>query len=55
MAEPKKISDALLYRAREVAESRRSFSPFQSKALKEGHFYLGGKMDDITIVVGVVG
>ena len=42
-------------KAKEVAEdSKKAYSPFQEKAIQEGLYYQGGKMDDITIVVGVI-
>ncbi|KAJ3012183.1 hypothetical protein HKX48_006421 [Thoreauomyces humboldtii] len=53
--DPKKISDALLRRAREVAEdSRYASSPFQSRAIQEGMYYQGGKMDDVTVLAGII-
>ncbi|KAJ3119699.1 hypothetical protein HK098_005220 [Nowakowskiella sp. JEL0407] len=52
---PQRISDALLKRAREVAEDTRApTSPFQARAIEEGLYYQGGKLDDITVVVGVI-
>jgi serine/threonine protein phosphatase PrpC len=55
VCDPFKISTALLQKAREVAEdSRQGYSPFQEKAIEEGLYYHGGKMDDITILVGVI-
>ncbi|KAI8903414.1 phosphatase 2C-like domain-containing protein [Powellomyces hirtus] len=53
--DPQKISDALLRRAREVAEdSRYASSPFQTRAIQEGMYYQGGKMDDVTVLAGVI-
>ncbi|RKO88896.1 phosphatase 2C-like domain-containing protein [Blyttiomyces helicus] len=53
--DPKRITDALLGRAREVAEDGRfASSPFQSRAIQEGLYYQGGKMDDVTVLAGVV-
>ncbi|KAI8820487.1 phosphatase 2C-like domain-containing protein [Fimicolochytrium jonesii] len=53
--DPKKISDALLARAWEVAEdSRYGASPFQTRAIQEGLYFHGGKMDDVTVLTGVV-
>lgn len=49
-----KIADELMKRAREVAEDSRGVSPFQDRAIQEGFYYQGGKVDDVTIVVGVV-
>lgn len=54
-SDPQDMSDALLRRAREVAEdSRFASSPFQSRAIQEGFYYQGGKVDDITVLVGIV-
>ena len=53
--DPQRIANALLKRAREVAEdARQMYSPFQEKAIQEGLYYQGGKMDDITVAVGIV-
>ncbi|KAJ3046588.1 hypothetical protein HK102_013129, partial [Quaeritorhiza haematococci] len=53
--DPQRIADALLRRAREVAEdSRYSTSPFQTRAIQEGLYYQGGKLDDVTVLAGVV-
>jgi hypothetical protein len=50
-----KIANALLKKAKEVAEdNRQMYSPFQERAIQEGLYYRGGKLDDITILVGVV-
>jgi serine/threonine protein phosphatase PrpC len=55
MSDPQQMSDALLRRAREVAEdSRFASSPFQSRAIQEGFYYQGGKVDDITVLCGII-
>ncbi|KAI8852234.1 phosphatase 2C-like domain-containing protein [Chytridium lagenaria] len=52
---PQIITDALLLRARDVAEDPKTVSsPFQSRAIQEGLYYQGGKLDDVTIVAGVI-
>ena len=52
---PQDISDALLSRAREVAEDSRSrYSPFQERAKEEGFYHQGGKMDDTTVLVSII-
>ena len=51
---PSGIASLLLKKAREVAEDTKRYSPFQEKAIQEGLYYQGGKMDDITIVVGLI-
>ncbi|KAI8895586.1 phosphatase 2C-like domain-containing protein [Globomyces pollinis-pini] len=49
------MADALLRRAREVAEDDRfASSPFQTRAIEEGFYYRGGKVDDMTILVGII-
>ena len=54
-SDPQIIADSLLRRAREVAEdSRFATSPFQSRAIQEGFYYQGGKVDDMTILVGII-
>jgi hypothetical protein len=55
-SQPKDITDALLRKAREVAEdSRTTSSPFQSRAIQEGLYYQGGKLDDCTVLAAIVG
>ncbi|KAL5033849.1 hypothetical protein RTP6_001755 [Batrachochytrium dendrobatidis] len=55
LSDPQRMTDAILYRAREVAENTRfGSSPFQTRAIQEGFYYQGGKMDDMTVVVGIV-
>ena len=54
-SDPQQMADALLKRAREVAEdSRFASSPFQNRAIQEGFYYQGGKVDDITVLVGII-
>ncbi|KAI9175998.1 hypothetical protein H9P43_006362 [Blastocladiella emersonii ATCC 22665] len=53
-ANPQTIADAIASRAKEASEDPRGASPFQSRALREGLYYQGGKVDDISVVVGVV-
>ena len=37
----------------EIAQDTRALSsPFQARAIQEGIYYQGGKMDDITLVTG---
>ncbi|TPX37140.1 hypothetical protein SmJEL517_g01031 [Synchytrium microbalum] len=53
--DPQRITDALISRAREVAEDTRfAASPFQSRAIQEGLYYQGGKLDDISVLAGVI-
>jgi serine/threonine protein phosphatase PrpC len=54
-SDAQKIADALLNKAREVAEETESgASPFQERAVREGYYYQGGKADDMTVVIGIV-
>jgi serine/threonine protein phosphatase PrpC len=54
-SDPQQMADALLRRAREVSEdSRFATSPFQNRAIQEGFYYQGGKVDDLTVLVGIV-
>ncbi|KAJ3329167.1 hypothetical protein HDU76_008486 [Blyttiomyces sp. JEL0837] len=51
VVDPQIITDALLERARSVAEdSKNATSPFQTRAIQEGVYYQGGKMDDVTVL-----
>ncbi|CAG8744465.1 13841_t:CDS:1, partial [Acaulospora morrowiae] len=51
---PQIISDALAYRAKKASEDLNNSSPFQCRAMQEGLYYVGGKKDDISVLVGVV-
>ncbi|WFD36543.1 protein-serine/threonine phosphatase [Malassezia cuniculi] len=49
------ISEALCCRAKAASEDPRLVvSPFQQQAVEEGMYYVGGKVDDITVVTGIV-
>ncbi|KAF7726462.1 hypothetical protein EC973_008697 [Apophysomyces ossiformis] len=49
------ISDALAQRAKIVSEDPDNpTSPFQVRAMHEGLYYQGGKLDDITVLVAIV-
>ncbi|GAA5981342.1 hypothetical protein JCM10908_004075 [Rhodotorula pacifica] len=53
---PQAVSEALCHRAKSVYEDQRAVaSPFQQRAMEEGIHYAGGKIDDISCLVGVVG
>ncbi|SPO32021.1 uncharacterized protein UTRI_02578 [Ustilago trichophora] len=53
---PQLVSEALCSRAKAVSEDSRAVSsPFQQRAMEEGLHYVGGKHDDISVVVAVVG
>ncbi|KAK0551776.1 hypothetical protein OC846_003161 [Tilletia horrida] len=53
---PQLVSEALCSRAKAVSEdSRALYSPFQQRAVTEGLHYVGGKLDDISVLVAVVG
>ncbi|KAI9291357.1 protein serine/threonine phosphatase 2C [Neoconidiobolus thromboides FSU 785] len=52
---PQIIANNLKIAARDVAENTRNMSsPFQERATLEGMYYQGGKLDDISVIVGVV-
>lgn len=50
-----KLADAIANLAAEHGASHSFKSPFSVAALKAGYRYLGGKLDDVCVVVGVVG
>ncbi|SCV68449.1 BQ2448_570 [Microbotryum intermedium] len=53
---PQAVSEALSLRAKSVYEDPRAVSsPFQQRAVEEGIHFVGGKRDDITTLIGVVG
>ncbi|KAM0793290.1 hypothetical protein ACM66B_000750 [Microbotryomycetes sp. NB124-2] len=53
---PQAVSEALSRRAQSVYEDPHAIaSPFQQRAVEEGIYFTGGKRDDITTVVAVVG
>ncbi|KAI9327062.1 phosphatase 2C-like domain-containing protein [Zopfochytrium polystomum] len=53
--DPQRTADALLAKAREVAEdSKFGNSPFQARAIQEGLYYQGGKLDDATVLTGLI-
>lgn len=53
---PQLLSEALCSRAKAISQdSKAVISPFQQKATEEGLHYVGGKHDDISVLVAVVG
>lgn len=53
---PQLVSESLCYRAKSVYDDPRAVaSPFQNRAVEEGLYYAGGKKDDVTCLIGVVG
>lgn len=53
---PERLSKALCSRAKAVSEDQRAVtSPFQQKANEEGIHFVGGKHDDITVLVAIIG
>ncbi|KAJ3342676.1 hypothetical protein HDU83_005993 [Entophlyctis luteolus] len=54
--DPQQIASAILAHARQIAmdSSPTVTSPFQERAVEEGIYYQGGKVDDLTVVVGIV-
>ncbi|ORY02113.1 protein serine/threonine phosphatase 2C [Basidiobolus meristosporus CBS 931.73] len=51
---PQKVSDALARQAKIVSEDSTFPSPFQDRAMQEGFYYQGGKIDDISVLVALV-
>ncbi|UZJ57006.1 hypothetical protein CBS101457_006326 [Exobasidium rhododendri] len=53
---PQSVSEALCSRAKAISEDSRAISsPFQQRAMEEGLHYVGGKHDDISVLVCLVG
>jgi protein phosphatase PTC7 len=53
---PQELSQALCSRAKAVSEDQRAVtSPFQQRANEEGIHFVGGKHDDISVLVAVIG
>lgn len=53
---PERLSKALCSRAKAVSEDQRAVtSPFQQRANEEGIHFVGGKHDDITVLVAIIG
>lgn len=53
---PQVVSEALCHRAKSVYEDQRAVSsPFQQRAMEEGIHFAGGKRDDVTTLIGIVG
>ncbi|EFA76898.1 protein phosphatase 2C-related protein [Heterostelium album PN500] len=53
-SEPQMIARMIAKRAYEVGNSTTIFTPFAKNAGLNGYIYSGGKLDDITVIVGVV-
>ncbi|KAJ3075957.1 hypothetical protein HDU98_006268 [Podochytrium sp. JEL0797] len=53
---PHLLASNILSKAREISLDSGPYvvSPFQERAVKEGLYYQGGKVDDLTVVVGIV-
>ncbi|WWC85491.1 uncharacterized protein L201_000355 [Kwoniella dendrophila CBS 6074] len=52
---PQQISEELCNKARSVSEEVTATTPFMCKAIEEGIDFVGGKKDDISVLVGVIG
>jgi protein phosphatase PTC7 len=48
------IADNMVIYARQCMMDRRRVSPFEREAAREGMFFRGGKIDDVTVVVALV-
>lgn len=51
---PRKVSEALCRAAQVASEETAGASPFMCRAIEEGIDFLGGKKDDISVLVAVV-
>jgi hypothetical protein len=51
---PEELAKELVEEAYEKSNNKNYFSPFAKKAQENKKFYLGGKPDDITIIVAFV-
>ncbi|KAL1408900.1 hypothetical protein Q8F55_005714 [Vanrija albida] len=52
---PQVVSEELCNRARAVSEQTTATTPFMIRAIEEGIDFVGGKRDDISVLVGVIG
>ncbi|KIJ69408.1 hypothetical protein HYDPIDRAFT_106015 [Hydnomerulius pinastri MD-312] len=48
------MADRIVHYARTCMRDRKRVSPFEREAAKEGMFYRGGKVDDVTVVMALV-
>lgn len=56
VGDPQELSKALCSRAKAVSVDQRAVSsPFQQRANEEGIHFVGGKHDDISVLVAVIG
>ncbi len=51
---PQKVSEALVHAAHAASEEAGTASPFMCRAIEEGIDFVGGKRDDISVLVAVV-
>jgi protein phosphatase PTC7 len=49
-----KVASCIAHTAHKTAKSTRNRTPFAIAAQKAGYEYLGGKMDDITVIASLV-
>ncbi len=52
--EPKDIAERIATSAHEIGLKSRGETPFAVYAKQFGYSYLGGKLDDVTVIVSVV-
>nr|ODO02146.1 hypothetical protein L204_00873 [Cryptococcus depauperatus CBS 7855] len=52
---PQMVSETLARRALQVSQTTTTTTPFMCAAIEEGIDFVGGKKDDISVLVGVVG
>lgn len=51
---PFKVSEALCRAANEASRDKQRETPFMSKAIEGGYDFIGGKRDDISVLVALV-
>jgi hypothetical protein len=47
-------AEVLAVKANEYGKDEKRYTPFQEHAKQSGHEFVGGKLDDVTVVVAVV-
>ncbi len=48
------VASCIAHTAHKAAKGTRNTTPFADAAFKAGYTYIGGKMDDITVVSGLI-
>jgi len=48
------MADRMVEYARQCMKNRNRVSPFEREASRHGMYFRGGKLDDVTVIVGLV-